>query len=87
MRLSSKVNERVGIFSSIRCVVDAVSYRIALPVREISVCGNDDSFPICPRCDQTMDREYMAFCDCCGQKINWQTLPMAKIRGRQFKLF
>ncbi len=82
MRLNWKVIEKVGIFGRIRCAADAVSYRIAIPIREICVCRNDDCFPICPRCDQAMDREYMAFCDCCGQKINWQTLPMARIRGR-----
>jgi len=82
MRLNWKVIEKVGLFRAICSFVDAVSYRIARPVREISVRANDDSFPICPRCDRAMDREYMAFCDCCGQKINWQTLPMAKIRGR-----
>ena len=32
-------------------------------------CG--DSFPRCPRCRLTMDREYMHFCDRCGQKLDW----------------
>lgn len=32
-------------------------------------CG--DSFPRCPRCHLTIDREYMHFCDRCGQRLDW----------------
>lgn len=31
------------------------------------------SFPRCPRCHLTMEREYMNFCDRCGQRLDWTT--------------
>ena len=31
----------------------------------------DDSYPVCPRCDSTLDREYQKFCDRCGQYLDW----------------
>lgn len=30
------------------------------------------SFPICPRCQRTLDREYQSFCDRCGQALDWK---------------
>lgn len=32
-----------------------------------------DRYPVCPRCDTTMEREYQHFCDRCGQCIGWNT--------------
>lgn len=29
------------------------------------------AYPICPQCHITMEREYQAFCDRCGQKLDW----------------
>lgn len=29
------------------------------------------TFPICPKCDCTFEREYQSFCDRCGQKLDW----------------
>ena len=33
--------------------------------------GRYSSYPICPRCKITVEREYMAFCSRCGQKLDW----------------
>lgn len=60
-------------------LISAHLYRIPLPVRETLVFPNGDSFPICPRCDSTIDREYMGFCDRCGQRLGWELLHFAKI--------
>ena len=57
----------------------AIQYRIPLPVTEIRLLGNGDSFPICPRCDNTFDREYMQFCDRCGQRLGWDQFASAKV--------
>ena len=77
MLLSPRIIEKAEHFLFF---AQAISYRIPLPIREICVRGYHHSFPVCPRCAQTLDREYMAFCDRCGQRINWKTLPQAKIR-------
>ena len=51
-------------------VKNALSYRTPFPVTEFRIrCRN--VYSICPRCGITLDREYMAFCDRCGQQLDW----------------
>ena len=57
----------------------AVQYRIPLPVKEILQLPNGDGYPICPRCDMTIEREYMHFCDRCGQKLSWEQFDYASV--------
>ena len=30
------------------------------------------SYPICPRCRTSLEREYQSFCDRCGQALSWK---------------
>ena len=47
-------------------------FRRPMPVTEVvHFSHSSGSFPRCPRCRLTMDREYMSFCDRCGQKLDW----------------
>ena len=63
-----------------RILVTAVSYRIAMPVTKMVQYGSGGyAYPICPRCRQSMDREYMGYCDRCGQKLSWAKLDNAKV--------
>lgn len=55
-----------------------LGYRISLPVNEVLVFESGTSFPICPRCRCTVDREYMRFCACCGQRLGWTYFELAK---------
>lgn len=48
-----------------------VCYRIELPVRQRVYYANTDVYPRCPRCGHALDREFMDYCNCCGQKLNW----------------
>ena len=54
---------------------EAISYRVQLEVTtvhrfvELSVPA---AYPVCPRCQHTMEREYQAFCDRCGQALSWK---------------
>lgn len=57
----------------------AYTYRVPLPVTKIRTFDNGDSYPICPRCVNLIDREYMFFCDRCGQKLNWRFFAFARI--------
>lgn len=57
--------------------LSAISYRIPLSVRKNLLLESGDSYPICPRCDDLLDREYMTFCDCCGQKLAWNLWEFA----------
>jgi hypothetical protein len=61
-------------------LVTAVSYRIAMPVTKmVQYHTSGDCYPLCPRCRQSMDREYMSYCDRCGQKLSWEQLDNATI--------
>jgi len=56
-----------------------LSYRIPMPVIEVLLFASGDSYPICPRCDEAIDREYMRFCDCCGQRLSWENFENAAV--------
>jgi len=58
---------------------EAMSFRRAMQVREIMVFGNKTVFPVCPRCQLTLEREYMAYCDRCGQCLDWKKLRSAAV--------
>lgn len=51
---------------------EEIAYRLPLAVQEVRVFSDGSSFPVCPKCDLTLDREYMNFCDRCGQKLDWK---------------
>lgn len=59
---------------------EKLMYREPMIVKEIVVRKSKLSFPICPRCDCTMDREYQSFCDRCGQMLSWKEFSRAKVR-------
>lgn len=58
------------------------SWRIPMPVTELKVfsnCPGRPAYYVCPRCGITMEREFMSFCDCCGQRLGWRSYQNAKI--------
>lgn len=59
--------------------LSAVRYRLPMQVTEVLVLTQGDSYPICPRCGCTMDREYMNFCDRCGQHLGWELFNSAQV--------
>ena len=56
---------------------DAFTYQIPMEVTQILKRLNGDCYPVCPRCKMTIEREYMGFCDRCGQKLGWTKLEDA----------
>ena len=60
-------------------ILSALQYRLPLPVREILQLSSGGCYPICPRCDMTIDREYMCFCDRCGQHLSWSQFDHADV--------
>ena len=48
------------------------SYRLQMPVTEVMVFPDGNGYYICPRCHITVEREFMAFCDRCGQHLEWK---------------
>ena len=65
---------------SFRFAMEAVSYRIPLQVTQVRLFASGDSYAVCPRCGKCLDREYMGFCDICGQKLAWNVFPLAQVR-------
>lgn len=48
-------------------------------IMEISDTRGKTSWAICPRCGITMNREFMIFCDHCGQRLDWSMYEQAKV--------
>lgn len=59
----------------------ALSYRQARMVEEKICRWGHEVYPVCPRCRNTMEREYMGFCDRCGQRLAWDGYAHAAIRS------
>lgn len=55
-------------------------YRVPMQVRQVMQFHDGNSYPVCPRCDCTIEREYMRYCDRCGQHLKWTTFSFAKVR-------
>ena len=60
-------------------VFQAISYRIPLAVPEVLRLLNGDCYSVCPRCDSLLDREYVRYCDRCGQHLTWARFDHAKV--------
>lgn len=54
------------------------SYRVPMPVTE-GLILRDGVYYLCPRCRHTVEREHMAFCDRCGQKLDWRGYKKARL--------
>ena len=65
---------------SVGFFINAVSYRVARPVtKAVRYPTHGYCYPLCPRCSISLEREYMGFCDRCGQKLNWDYFDYATI--------
>ena len=72
------------IESPVKPRVDPREYRKPMTVTEwrkdhIIFYGvpKDTYYPVCPRCKTSMDRDYVKFCDRCGQRLAWR-VPLRK---------
>ena len=61
-------------------IEEKLLYREPMIVAEIKKLGSCGYFPICPRCDSTIEREYQSFYDRCGQMLKWTGFSRAKVR-------
>lgn len=59
-------------------IMQELSYRKPMQVVEIRKLSNC-FFAVCPRCQMTLECEYQAFCDRCGQRLNWRGFCQIKI--------
>ena len=54
-------------------------YRMELLVNEVMVFPNGHAYYVCPRCGITLEREFVAYCDRCGQHLGWRGYKKAKV--------
>ena len=59
--------------------LSAERYRFPMQVTKVLVLTYEGSYPICPRCGCSIDREYMNFCDRCGQRLGWERFDFAQV--------
>ena len=60
--------------------VQSDTYRQPMPVTQRTVfshAGKD--YYICPRCNVTLDREFVSYCDRCGQHLDWTGYKAAEV--------
>jgi hypothetical protein len=58
-----------------------MTYRAPMMVDEAIVyrkAFGDDIYYCCPRCQNTLERDFLAYCDRCGQCLNWSEYRKAK---------
>ena len=63
-------------------VLILIGWRVPMLVTELKVfpeCRGQPAYYVCPRCGLSMEREFMSFCDCCGQWLDWRTYQNVKI--------
>jgi len=48
-------------------------------VRQVLRLSSGYTYPICPACRITLEREYQRYCDRCGQCLNWNRFDKAVI--------
>ena len=77
---NNREEEKKGLIAGgIKRIAEAVSYRVPIVVSRVRYYGDNDVYPICPRCKLTIDREYMAYCDRCGQRLDWSMIEYARV--------
>jgi uncharacterized paraquat-inducible protein A len=75
--------ESESLMLALQSLLDLASYRNPRQISEVVVFQSHTGptgYYVCPRCDITLDREFMAYCDRCGQCLNWKGYRKAKVR-------
>ena len=63
-------------------LVGACSYRRPMLVREVMMFRmrlDCYGYYVCPRCHITMEREFVKYCDRCGQCLDWSRYEQAEV--------
>lgn len=65
-----------------RMLFSLMSYRRKMQVTEVKIFSSayfgETGYYVCPRCSVTLEREFMTFCDRCGQRLDWKDYKKAK---------
>ena len=69
-------------------MIETMDYRTAREVRELVMCRDllsETGYYVCPRCHSLLDREFMRYCDRCGQRLGWHFYLQARVRRKTEK--
>lgn len=61
--------EVYGVDYYLLSIILMLLYRLPMRVKKFR-----RGFPVCPRCNTTIEREYQAYCDRCGQCLKWEKI-------------
>lgn len=56
-----------------------LSFRLPMEVTQKRLFRFDGTYPVCPQCGVSLEREYQRFCDRCGQRLDWKRYGRAQI--------
>lgn len=70
----SLLTDRTGWRTALT-ILEAVSYRQPRQVTKRRIYSKGHTYPLCPRCNRSLEREYMSYCDRCGQCLAWEEYP------------
>ena len=56
-----------------------LTFRVPMRVTTVRLFQSGDTYAVCPKCQLSLNREFMAFCDVCGQKLSWRQFGMAEV--------
>ena len=68
------------------CFQLMLSYRIPMKVTDVMFFPRwpqDDSYYRCPRCQELLEREFLAYCSNCGQCLDWH--EYRKVKRTRYK--
>ena len=73
--MTVRERERAGTLTDISVLFRLVmTYRVPMMVKNAIVFERwpeDDIYYRCPRCQQLLEREFISYCPCCGQCLDW----------------
>ena len=72
----------MSVYSPVLDFIRGYSYRYPMLVKEVIVfpeLPNEGGYYFCPRCQTTMERDFMKYCDRCGQCLDWSQYEQAEV--------
>ena len=59
-----------------------LTYRIPMKVNEATIFSRWPEYDIyyrCPRCQRLLEREFLSYCNLCGQCLEWRDYKKARV--------
>lgn len=80
----SRRRARIKPRKRLETIAQSLAYRTPKQVTDIRQLAYGDQYAVCPGCNHLLDREYMAFCDTCGQRLSWCNFTKARVHKQRW---